>query len=242
VIAIAISTSIADGGEYAQAITHAGADPRLLGFDVHTLDHQLTGVAGVLLSGGGDVDPARYAAARGLAGEIDAQRDAFELALVRRARERGLPTLCICRGLQVANVAFGGTLVNDIGATFGAASAALHRRIIDGESDRGLIAGHEVRIDPRSLLARIVGDAPIVTGSRHHQSLAAVAGDLAVAASTADGIVEAVDARFPSPFWLGVQWHPESTIFLDDGASGAIFAAFADAAARFRDAHLIEAN
>jgi putative glutamine amidotransferase len=232
VISIAISTTIAGGGEYAAAVTAAGGTPRLLAFEPHCVDEQLAGAAGVLLSGGGDVDPRRYGHVGSLAAEIDPVRDAFEIALVRRARERGLPTLCICRGVQLANVAFGGTLVDDIGAVFDARTAALHRREVDGKSERGLIAGHALEIVQPSLLASILPDSQVVTGSRHHQCLAAVAADLRVVATTPDGIVEAVEARFASPFWLGVQWHPESTVELDGGASRAIFAAFVGAAAQ----------
>jgi putative glutamine amidotransferase len=232
-IAIAISTTIADGGEYARAVADAGGEPRLLAFDPTTVDAVLAGTFGVLLSGGGDVEPARYGETSERATEVDERRDAFELALVRRARERGLPTLCICRGVQVANVAFGGTLVDDIGGAFGPAPAAMHRREVGGASMRGLIEGHTVAIRPGSLLATVVASESIVTGSRHHQSIARVAADLDVVGTTPDGIVEAVEARFASPFWLGVQWHPESTLAEDNGASSAIFAAFVAAAGRF---------
>jgi putative glutamine amidotransferase len=234
---IAISTTIEGGGEYAAAVAAAGGNPRLLDFDPIALDSRLAGCAGVLLSGGGDVDPALYGEASERATEVDARRDAFELALVLRARERGLPTLCICRGLQVANVAFGGTLVDDIGSVFTASTAALHRRETGGKNERGLIPGHVVSVRPQSLLAAIVTQSSLVTGSRHHQSIARVAADLDVVGSTADGIVEAVQARFPSPFWLGVQWHPESTLADDGGAGSAIFAAFVAAAERFARRH-----
>ncbi len=235
-IPIAISTTFPDGGEYAQAVSAAGGAPRLLVFDPATVDAQLDGAGGVLLAGGGDVAPELYGDTSGYAHEVDAGRDAFELALVRRARERGVPTLCICRGVQLANVAFGGTLVGDIGAAFGAPAAALHRRTIDGEAERGLIDGHAVAVRPDTLLAAIVGGSAVVTGSRHHQSIAAVAPDLDVVATTPDGIVEAVEARFASPFWLGLQWHPESTLALDGGVSTAIFRAFVEAADRLRNA------
>ncbi len=229
---IAISTTIADGGEYARAVAGAGAAPYLLTFDVASIDAQLAGCGGVLLSGGGDVDPLRYGSSES-ADEIDRARDAFELALVRRARERKLPTLCICRGLQVANVAFAGTLVGDLGERFGLDTASLHRRVVDGQSERGVIAEHLVTIERDSRLAEIVGETLVATGSRHHQSLDRVADVLHVVATTSDGIVEAAEARFESPFWLGVQWHPESTIDRDDGASRNIFAAFARAATSF---------
>jgi putative glutamine amidotransferase len=232
VTAIAISTTFSDGGEYAAAVREAGAEPVLLRFDPAAVDAQLAGKRGVLLSGGGDVNPRRYGPASPLAHEVDDERDAFELALVRRARELALPTLCICRGVQVANVAFGGTLVVDIAAAYDAATAALHRLERDGKTERGLIAGHDLTVRRGSMLEAIVAGARLTTGSRHHQSIAAAAPDLDVVAATPDGIVEAVEARFASPFWLGVQWHPESTLALDDGASRAIFAAFVAAARR----------
>lgn len=234
-IPIAISTIFEDGGEYAQAVRAAGGEPRILRFDPDALDAQLAGSVGVLLSGGGDVDPQLYGDTSGLATDIDPLRDTFELALVRRARERGLPTLCICRGLQLANVAFGGSLIPDIGTAVDAPAGALHRRIVDGKGHRGLIPGHEVAIQPRSLLATIVTESPILTSSRHHQSVATLADDLVVVASTSDGVVEAAEARFASPFWLGVQWHPESTLGEDGGASQAIFATFVGVAGGLLD-------
>lgn len=230
---IAISTTTDFNGEYAAAVRAAGGAPRLLQFDPATIDSQLDGAGGVVLSGGGDVDPTRYGAVTELAAEVDQVRDAFELALVARARERGLPTLCICRGLQVANVAFGGTLLPDIETALGAATATLHRLEVAGTAERGIIAGHDIDLAPDAVLTSIVGSTRIATGSRHHQSLARIAPDLRVVATTADGIVEAAEARFASPFWLGVQWHPESTALLGDAPSSAIFAAFIVAAGRF---------
>lgn len=232
-IPIVISTTIGDGGEYAQAVAAAGGRPRLPAFDTDAVETELDRCAGVLLSGGGDVDPRCYGGVSELAHDIEPARDAFELALVRRAKERGIPTLCICRGLQVANVAFGGTLIEDIATTYDPSVAARHRRVTDTKSERGLIAGHDVAIEPDSLLARIVGRTMIVTGSRHHQSILRPAADLRIVAQTPDRVIEAAEARFASPFWLGVQWHPESTVTLDDGVSRAIFAAFVDAAERF---------
>lgn len=230
---IAISTTIADGGEYAAAVVAAGGAPRIPAFDPAAIEAELDGCAGVLLSGGGDVDPRYYGGVVELAHEIEPARDAFEVALVRRARERGIPTLCICRGLQVANVAFDGTLVEDLATNYDSPVAVRHRRETDGKTERGLIADHDVAIESDSLLARIVGRTAIVTGSRHHQSIRRPAADLRVVAHTPDGIVEAAEARFASPFWLGVQWHPESTLSLDGGLSAAIFAAFVGAAERF---------
>ena len=230
---VAISTTTGVDDEYAAAIKASGAEPRILRFELDSLEAQLADAGGIFLTGGGDVDPRSYGTQTNLAHGIDPQRDAFEFELARRARERGIPTLCICRGLQVANVAFGGTLLPDIESFRGNETARLHRREFDGTSVRGLMAGHDVEIEPGSLLATIIPEPRVTTGSRHHQSIATVAPDLRVVASTPDGIVEAVEARFASPFWLAVQWHPECTLNVDNGASRAIFSAFVAAASRY---------
>ena len=211
--------------EYVDALREAGADPvlaspaatrsRLLDFD------------GLMLTGGGDVQPTLYGGDSPLAEEVDAARDEFESALLREARDHHVPVLCICRGLQIANVTFGGTLISDLARHFGTEAMVPHSICNpDGRTERGVIPEHVVAIDEESMLRRIVGSGALATGARHHQAVDRCAGDLRVTAHTADGVVEALEARFDSPFWLAVQWHPESTRRLDDGASRAIFSAF----------------
>jgi putative glutamine amidotransferase len=188
---------------------------------------------GVLLTGGVDIEPGRYGGAPSplIDEDVDPDRDAFELALTRAARQRELPTFGICRGLQVVNVAFGGSLIADIPTALGARSTIPHQRVgRDGKNERGVFADHVVTIDAHSALAGIVGTTQLATGARHHQAVERCADDLRVVARTGDGIVEALEANFASPFWLAVQWHPESTRALDDGASRALFRAFVDAA------------
>jgi putative glutamine amidotransferase len=226
-------TASLDGGvvEYRDAIREAGAEPVRVdpSADPATV---LDGIDGLLLTGGGDVAPARYGAPSSpLALGVEPERDALEIAVLRAARAKELPTFCICRGLQVANVAFGGTLIVDIPQALGDAAVIPHELAgKDGRDERGLIAAHVARIDPDSTLARIVGTPDLITGARHHQAVDRCAGDLRIVARTDDGIVEGLEARFPSPFWLAVQWHPESTRDLDDGASRALFSAFVHAA------------
>ncbi len=216
--------------EYAQAVSEAGGEPVRL--DVDGAGTAALNVAhGLLVSGGVDVSPSRYGAARSpLIDETDPERDDLEIDLLRATRERSVPTLCICRGLQVANVAFGGTLMADIQATLGSVAVPHERKRADGRNERGLIDDHVVRIDADSALAGIVGTTELATGARHHQAIDACAPDLHIVARTVDGIVEGMEARFASPFWLAVQWHPESTRDLDRGASRALFSAFAEAA------------
>ncbi|BDE07460.1 gamma-glutamyl-gamma-aminobutyrate hydrolase [Vulcanimicrobium alpinum] len=233
-IALILSTG-SQGAEYQAAVREAGGEPvRVSAADPDAGVHVLDGVEALLLCGGGDVAPERYdAAPSSLTDDVDTARDELEIALIRAARERGIPTLCICRGMQVANVAFGGTLIQDIPEALGPDAPIRHAlRDPSGRGERGLIPGHIVRIEPASMLARIVGTHDLPTGARHHQAAERIAADLCAVAHTDDGIVEALEARFPSPFWLAVQWHPESTRTLDGGASLAIFRAFADAAAR----------
>lgn len=217
--------------EYLDALHEAGADPVRLDASA-TLAAVLDGADGLVVTGGVDVDPRAYgASASPLVRNVEPERDAMEIALLRAFRSRALPTLCICRGIQIANVAFGGTLIADIPQALGDAATIPHRVVRDGatSSERGLIGAHVVRIEPDSLLARIVATTDLTTGARHHQAVDRCADELRVVARTDDGIVEALEARFASPFWLAVQWHPESTRALDNGASRAILTAFAAA-------------
>jgi putative glutamine amidotransferase len=214
--------------EYERAVRAAGGEPVTLAPEPERADADLCGLAGLVLSGGADVDPARFDQAPHPRTELATPaRDAYEIAIARAAYERGLPTLAICRGIQVANVAFGGSLVQHVPDVAG--EAVPHAIERDGATFRGLIDAHVVGTVAGSRLARLVGPA-IVTGSRHHQAVDRVAEPFVVVARTRDGIVEALETRDAARFWLGVQWHPESTVDLDDGASRAIFRALIDAA------------
>ena len=217
--------------EYVDALRQAGAEPILVDPSTDPLP-SLEGVHGLLVTGGADVDPALYGAPESPhITHVDRERDELEIALVRNARDAKLPTLCICRGLQVANVAFGGTLIADIPAALGDHAANRHEvRGNDGRTERGLIPGHVVRIEAGSMLAQTVRTLEVETGSRHHQAVDRCSDDLRVVARTDDGIIEALEARFDSPFWLAVQWHPESTRALDGGESRRIFLSFVSAA------------
>jgi putative glutamine amidotransferase len=221
--------------EYLDAIREAGGEPVRVepGDPARAL---LDDAAGLLVTGGVDVDPASYhASSSTFVTSAEPERDVIEIDALHAARERGLPTLCICRGLQIANVAFGGTLLADIPDHFGEETTIRHNvRNPDGRTERGLIPEHIVAIDEAAMLRRIVGVEQLATGARHHQAVDRCAGELRVVARTADGIVEALEAEFNSPFWLAVQWHPESTRDLDAGASRAIFGAFVRAAASLR--------
>lgn len=160
---------------------------------------QGSGVRGLVLTGGEDVEPARYGATpHPKLQETDPARDAAELALIAAARERRLPILAICRGIQILNVALGGTLYQDLGSER------------PGPIGHAGDVRHTVRIEPGSLLERTLGTQTATVNSRHHQAIRDLAPGLRAVAWAEDGLIEAVepaDAR--APWMLAVQWHPE---------------------------------
>ncbi|MBV8282840.1 MAG: gamma-glutamyl-gamma-aminobutyrate hydrolase family protein, partial [Candidatus Eremiobacteraeota bacterium] len=182
--------------------------------DATLLDAYLGEIDAVVVSGGGDVDPAIFGEPLGPKTRVGPpERDAFEIALVRAARERRLPALCICRGMQIANVAFGGSLIQDLPEHFGAHYPIDHQQLgRDGIERSDYAAGHTVYVDPNSALARLVGSISFASNSMHHQAVSRVAEDLRAVAWTSDGVIEALEARFSHPFFYCVQWHPEEFV------------------------------
>jgi putative glutamine amidotransferase len=182
----------------------------------------LAPMSGLILSGGEDVNPARYGEApHPRTSPPHDARDAWEIALLREARGRRIPTLAICRGVQVANVALGGTLVQDLPSQW--TDALAH----DGEArDRRT---HEVRVEPSSRLAALLGTTALCTNSLHHQSLATVAPGLRVTAVAPDGVVEGVEWDRDAWWMVGVQWHPEELTGTTERWDRNLFAAFAGA-------------
>ncbi|MGD0967483.1 MAG: gamma-glutamyl-gamma-aminobutyrate hydrolase family protein [Candidatus Aquilonibacter sp.] len=164
---------------------------------------------GLLFSGGGDVDASLYGGRSELAADrVDGVRDAGELALLRRAFAQRVPMLCVCRGMQLANVAFGGTLIEDI-PSLGDDFGIKHHQV----RELGIPASeptHQVVVQHRSMLASILGRSTTWTNSLHHQALRDLAAPISAVAHTADGIVEAVELTARDQFFMGVQWHPES--------------------------------
>ena len=211
---------------YIAAVDAAGGLPLALYNDAEERD-TLDTLDGLLVSGGVDVDPGRYGEGDRYpdeAYEHRADRDTFEFAAIAHARVRGLPTLCICRGMQAANVVFGGTLYQDLSRERGAAYA-MHQHTENGRSSYAIIPEHTVTIEPRSRLAAIVKTRQLATNSRHHQALSEISPAFRIVGTCGDGTVEAIEATFDHPFFLGVQWHPERTTDVD-AASAALFAAF----------------
>jgi putative glutamine amidotransferase len=211
---------------YVRAVQRYGGTPVLLANRAADVDEHLATLQGVLVTGGVDVDPRLYGGrlehARSEAGKYRAERDAFEIALLRATRDRGIPTLGICRGLQIANVAFGGTLIEDLREERGDAYTIEHRQTNELGLDRTEHApDHDVVLEPRSRLAALIGTAPFPANSMHHQAVRDVGDGLAVVGRTADGVIEAAEATFAHPFFFAVQWHPEE--LLDDAATAALF-------------------
>lgn len=188
--------------EYVRCVADAGGIPLLLPhLDPGDAGTVLDAVDGLLVAGGGDVDPASYGAAPAGSKEFDAAADASELALLREARARRMPTLAICRGMQLCNVAYGGTLVQHL-----ADPDTLHP--VPDEPAAVLAARHDVEIEPDSLLGRTLGGGRREVNTIHHQAIDRLGDDLRVTARADDGVIEALEAE---PTWplLAVQWHPE---------------------------------
>jgi putative glutamine amidotransferase len=187
---------------YATAVQATGALALLLPpGDGTAPDAVLDRVDALILTGGSDVDPAFYgAASHPETKDTWPERDRFELALARAALERGMPVLGICRGMQVLNLALGGTLVQHIPDLVGHDH---HRHT------PGAFADHEVRLEPGSLAAAAAGAEQVTVKSHHHQGVDELGEGLAVTGwAVPDDLVEAIEVR-DHPFALGVLWHPE---------------------------------
>ena len=157
-----------------------------------------------MLAPGRDMDPSFYGQEPdALLAATEPQRDRFELALVPTALDRGLPILGICRGMQVLNVALGGTLVQDIPSE--RPSPVVHQRTRDEKTRRD----HRVAIAPGTRLAALAGAPDAAVNSRHHQAVDRVAPGLTVSAVAPDGVAEAVESA-GDPWLVAVQWHPEN--------------------------------
>jgi len=204
----------AKAAPYAEALRLVGAEPLLVSPD-HPRD--LQGIAGLLLSGGTDVAPALYGRHPDTRSDLpDEARDALEWRLLREALERDLPVLAICRGMQLLNVAHGGTLLQHL----------------EGHSVRTpenpALPVHEVIVDPASRLASILGPGPHPVNSRHHQAVDRIGQGLVETAwSAGERVVEGLE-RPDRRFVVAVQWHPEDQVS-SHAAQRHLFEVFAEA-------------
>lgn len=210
---------------YVEALRRAGAIPVVIPPQPENARELIRELDGLLLAGGDDCDPAVYGEARHPSVDpMDPRRQANDVSLAKVARESGIPTLGICLGVQVMNVAAGGTLVQDIDS-----QVDTEIQHASQPEDR---ARHDVLVEQGTRLSRILGDREFNVNSSHHQAISRVGDGLRVTAHAPDGIIEGLeDPRHP--FYVGVQWHPEDMSGEDSATS--IFGAFVDAARRYAE-------
>ena len=204
---------------YVRAVEHAGGRPLVVPPSTGGIGETLDALHGVVFSGGGDLDPSLYGAeAHAATDPPKPWRDEPELKLLEAALERDMPVLAICRGSQLLNVARGGDLVQHLPEVVG------HER---HRHEPGSFSDHDVRVEPRSRLGRLLGEhAPVK--SHHHQGLGRIGTGLREVAWAEDGVVEGLEDP-DRPFLLGVLWHPE------EGEDFALFQGLVDEARRYRD-------
>lgn len=204
-IAVAQNRRMSD---YVESIRRAGGETIEVVPGRETAEQILSRVDGLMLTGGGDVDPALYGEVANTTFQAAEEgRDAFEIALSRAAVAGGVPFLAICRGMQVLNVAMGGTLIQDIPSQV---TGALEHSVPE---PRFAIA-HEVWVSTGSQLSTMLADhmedgETCHVNSRHHQAVSRVAKGFDVTATSPDGVVEAME-KSDAPFCVAVQWHPEN--------------------------------
>jgi len=216
---------------YLKAVRVAGGLPLVLSSldDEETRERLLGLAAGLLLTGGEDVDPARYGQAPDGARTVSPERDAMELALLERAFDSRMPILAICRGIQILNVALGGTLYQDLFTQRGQEIDHDRYREFDGHI-------HSVRTGEPLFLADVFEAEEFVQNSAHHQGIRELSPQLEAVAWAPDGLVEAVEYRAVGAAWTcGVQWHPERKIEESTGTNLRLFRVFGQEVRRAAD-------
>lgn len=228
---VAVTTNIRREGDtnrvglstsYLQALKNAGLIPVLLPpvYDSSTARSILERVDALVLTGGGDVDPAFYGdTERHEVRKLSRARDESEIALVQAAKDMLMPTLAICRGIQIVNVALGGTLVQDIGSDWPGA-------LSHDESARS-VRSHPVKLEPDSFAAKALQTTELQVNSLHHQAIDRLGDGLRITGRAPDGIVEAAESTDPAWWALCVQWHPEDLVDDAQSPDRGIFSALA---------------
>lgn len=214
--------------DYLESVRRSGGDPLVLTPDELSPEAALSAIAGLLLTGGSDVDPRRYGQTpHPTVSPAAPARDIFELALVQQAIAADLPIFAICRGVQVLNVACGGTLVQDIPSEV---TRALNHQV----PTPPYAIAHDVWLSTDTLLWALMREAldesdTCPVNSRHHQSVLEPGPGLQVCATAPDGVIEGIEMP-AAHFCLGVQWHPEN--FWRTGEFRALFEGFIKACER----------
>ena len=217
------------GRRYLDSVLRAGGEPVVISpqvIDDDESDDLISRFDGLILMGGGDVNPALYGQEAGphIYGVLESQ-DHFEASLLRAALRQAKPVLAICRGMQLANVVLGGTLVQDLSELDNAAELIDHK-------PTGFPVGaeytlHEVRLEGGSILASAVGGTSLQGASFHHQGIGTLAKGFKPVGWAPDGLLEAIE--YEEQWLVGVQWHPEDTS-ADDPQQQRIYDAFVDRA------------
>jgi putative glutamine amidotransferase len=217
-----------DGGDrtgvnaaYVRSVLSAGGVPLVLSplMGASLAARALEGMDALVLTGGEDLDPSWYGASPSpYLDSPSRERDLFELALFACARQRGLPVLGICRGIQLINVALGGTLYQDLPSE--RPSPVEHRP--DGARD---LQSHRVKIQAGTRAAAALGTTEVMVNSSHHQAIKDLAPGLQATGWTEDGLIEAVETRADAPWLLAVQWHPEEMYARAGAPDGGLFVA-----------------
>jgi len=216
--------------DYRQSVLHVSGDVRVLDVSAD-IAAALDGLDGLVLTGGGDVSPEKYGELPHPAiEEAEPGRDDFELALIAMARKQQLPILAICRGAQILNVAYGGTLIQDIPSQV--PGALPHK--LEVPPHQAFELAHEIWLDKDTMLATLMRERLSDTdacgvNSRHHQAVRQIAPGLIVSATAPDGVIEAIEDP-AARFCLGVQWHPEN--FFRTGEFRPLFEGLLEATAK----------
>jgi len=223
---------------YTESVIQAGGIPLLIPVttDSTALANILNKLDGIILTGGEDIAPSYYHEGPiPEIGEIDSLRDVYDMSLIRFAARRNIPMLGICRGEQLINVAFGGSLYQDIPAQH-PGSAIQHQ-----QKEPSSVTTHIVNILPGSTLAKITGCVQLNTNSHHHQAVKQVAPGFKVTAWSTDSIPEAIESSYGYPIW-GVQFHPEALTVAGDTIELRIFRFLVSKAATFQQAKIIHSH
>lgn len=210
---------------YLHAVQQAGGVPVVLPpqLSAASLERLARGLDGLLLTGGGDIDPAVFGeAAHPTVCEVAPARDTLELSAVRIALDRRLPILAICRGLQLLNVALGGALFQDVGSDPGT-------QLQHGQQEPRDQPTHKVQVKAGSRLAETLGTDELEVNSMHHQAVKALGAGLLAVAWAPDQLIEGLELADASRFVLGVQWHPEELVSHSESARR-LFAALVQSA------------
>lgn len=219
------------GQRYVRTLTAAGAVPWLVPLipdDPASLDAICERLDGLFLTGGVDVDPSRYGESREpFCGRSDPARDAVEIHLIRWALRERKPILAVCRGIQVINVALGGSLYQDVASQW--PGTIKHDYFPTKEKPARDYLAHDIEVPRGTRTAEVLGPGRLPVNSMHHQAIKALAPGLTPSAFAPDGVIEAVEAA-DERFLIAVQWHPEE-LAERDARMRRLFTSFIDAAA-----------